>query len=162
MAKIKRIFFKRLNEPYGEFSNFYESVMKIDGIKYPTVEHYYQSKKFEGTVFEGYIRHQSSPMRAKKLAYSDESKQYLQDDWERNKIQIMARGLFYKFKNPALKNLLLSTGDAEILEHSAKDFFWGTEKDEYDEPTDGSNVLGKMLMELRNRLRLEEDKNFIK
>ena len=41
-------FYKTLS-PYGEFSNFHRKVYKIHGIKYKSSEHYYQSKKFEGT-----------------------------------------------------------------------------------------------------------------
>ena len=50
--------------------------------------------------------------------------------------------------SPDLKELLLSTGDEKLVHYSKDDLFWG-------DPGDGSgqNVLGKMLMELRNNLR---------
>ncbi len=156
---MKKIFFCKLNDPYGEFSNFYKSTMKIDGVDYATVEHYYQSKKFEGTVFEEYVRYQASPMKAKKLAYTEEARQYFRSDWENIKVQVMATALFYKFKSPAMKNLLLSTDDAEIVEFSKKDFFWGSNENEYEEGTGGQNILGKMLMELRTKLN--QEKSFI-
>jgi ribA/ribD-fused uncharacterized protein len=42
-----------LDDPsYCEFSNFYPSPIEIDNRQYPTVEHYYQSKKFEGSHYE--------------------------------------------------------------------------------------------------------------
>jgi len=152
---MQKIVFCKLKDLYGEFSNFYKSVMKVDNLEYFTVEHYYQSKKFEGTVFEDYVRHQLSPMKAKKLAYTEEAQQYFRPDWENIKVQVMAKGLFHKFQNPVLKNLLLSTEDAEIIEFSAKDHFWGADVGD-DETTDGKNILGQMLMELRTNLKQEK------
>jgi len=156
---MKKIVFCRLNDPYGEFSNFYKSKMIVDGKEYLTVEHFYQSKKFEGTVFEDYVRHQLSPKGAKILAYTKEGQQYLNPDWD--KIYVMARGLFAKFRNPILKNLLLSTGDAKIVEYSTKDFFWGTDETEHDDTGNGQNHLGQMLMELRTKIQENETRNFI-
>ena len=37
------IYFYHLNEPFGEFSNFYSSPIKLDGYTWPTTEHYFQA-----------------------------------------------------------------------------------------------------------------------
>jgi hypothetical protein len=48
--------------------------------------------------------------------------------------------------------LLLSTGDRAIVEESTKDAFWGA-KPQPDDELVGENVLGRLLMELREQLR---------
>jgi len=47
-----------------------------------------------------------------------------------------------------LRNLLLATGDAELVEHTNKDHFWADGGD-----GTGQNQLGKILMEIRKELR---------
>lgn len=54
------------NKKNGYLSNFYVSMFIIDGIMYPTVEHYFQSKKFEGTKYEDYIRQLKTPAETAK------------------------------------------------------------------------------------------------
>ena len=43
------IYFYRTNESYGELSNFSRHGFDLDGLYWPTVEHYYQAPKFIGT-----------------------------------------------------------------------------------------------------------------
>lgn len=150
---MKKIIFCKLDQPYGEFSNFYRSFMVIDRKIYLTNEHYYQSQKFVGNKFEEIVRIQSSPMKAKRIARSIEAEKYLRPDWNDIKVSVMAKGLYHKFKNEILRNLLLSTGNSEIVEYSNKDKFWGRNSE-----NDGQNILGKMLMELREQIRAEENK----
>jgi ribA/ribD-fused uncharacterized protein len=147
--------FCRLNEPYGEFSNFYPSKITIDGVDYNTVEHYYQSQKFEGTEWTEFVRKQKSPSKAKEAAWLPELKQYMRKDWNEVRIGKMATALYYKFQLQKFKNLLLSTGDEEIIEISKRDIFWGQNNNGI-----GENILGKMLMNLRQHIRLiNQDKN---
>lgn len=47
-------------------------------------------------------------------------------------------------QHPELKGKLMATGEAEIIEDSKTDAFWGIGK-----KGTGKNMLGKMLMELR-------------
>ena len=76
------------------------------------------------------------------------------DDWEIKKIEVMKEGLFLKFKqNNELKSALLKTEYALLIEDSPTDMFWGGK-------LEGSkNMLGKLLMEVREELRknLEEE-----
>ena len=56
-----------------------------------------------------------------------------------------------KFKNPELRALLRGTGDAPLIEGNTwGDTFWGVCG------TKGSNVLGQLLMKLRNNLQMKE------
>lgn len=61
----------------------------------------------------------------------------------------MDEALWCKFtQHPDLKAELLSTGDAELVEDSDKDAFWGVGADRK-----GRNELGKALERLRAKLR---------
>ena len=149
----KKIIFCKTRDPYGEFSNFYVSIMNINGIEYLSVENYYQSKKYENTEWEEYIRNQPSPYEAKREAYRKDIKEYIKFNWDEIKILVMGKALHHKFKNPVLRNLLFSTGTAELIEYSKHDYFWGRNEDGA-----GYNMLGKLLMELREEIRCEEHK----
>ncbi len=147
------IIFCKLNEPYGEFSNFYPSSMTIDGKKYKTVEHYYQSMKFKDTEFEDIVRTQLSPMKCKKMAYDPPGAKFFIGNWDDIKIDVMHKALQHKFKISTFKNLLLSTESVNIVEFSTKDYFWGRSEDGY-----GSNVLGELLMIVRDEIILNDKK----
>jgi ribA/ribD-fused uncharacterized protein len=51
---------------------------------------------------------------------------------------------------------LLSTGNQLIVENSPVDYYWGCGAD-----GSGKNMLGKILMEVREILRKEEQENLI-
>lgn len=58
----------------------------------------------------------------------------------------MLKGLFYKFKaHPKLTEVLLGTGEAELIEHTQKDKYWADGGD-----GSGLNMLGKLLMKVRD------------
>jgi hypothetical protein len=48
--------------------------------------------------------------------------------------------------------VLLATGDAAIVERSSKDRYWGA-VESADGTLEGQNVLGRLLMELRDELK---------
>lgn len=50
------IYFYKVNEPYGCFSNFSPHSIHMYGQYWPTVEHYYQAQKFVGTQDEPIIQ----------------------------------------------------------------------------------------------------------
>jgi ribA/ribD-fused uncharacterized protein len=103
--------------------------------------------KFEGTEHEDEIRESKTPAEAAKLG-RDRSKP-LRGDWEDIKDWVMRLAVYEKFTQHAdLKSILLSTGDAELVEHTSNDSYWGDGGD-----GSGKNMLGKILMETRERLR---------
>jgi ribA/ribD-fused uncharacterized protein len=82
-------------------------------------------------------------------------------EWDKEKERIVRLGNFYKFiQNPLLKEYLLSTGNALLVEASPYDKVWGIgmSADEpdarYPEKWKGQNLLGKALMSVRALLRL--------
>ncbi len=62
----------RTDGRYWFLSNFYKAVMIIDNKEYATVEHYFQSMKHAGTDLEEKIRLASTPVKAKKFAWTRE------------------------------------------------------------------------------------------
>ena len=144
---MKQIRFYRINEPYGEFSNFSPHPFELEGCTWPTSEHYFQAQKFAGTEHEEAVRQAKSPMIAARMGRSRERP--LRPDWESVKDDVMWAALEAKFgQHPSLRSLLLHTGDAELIEHTKNDSYWADGGD-----GTGKNRLGQLLMELREQLR---------
>jgi ribA/ribD-fused uncharacterized protein len=139
--------FYYLEEAYGAFSNFAPYAIELDGKIWPTSEHYFQAQKFVGTEHEEAVRLEVSPMKAAKMG-RDRSRP-LRADWDNVKDGIMRLAVDAKFtQHPELREMLLATGNAEIVEHTTNDSYWGDGGD-----GSGQNMLGKILMETRDRLR---------
>jgi ribA/ribD-fused uncharacterized protein len=138
--------FYRTGDRYGEFSNFAAFPIRLKDVEWPTTEHYFQAQKFAGTPHEEAVRRADSPMAAAKMGR--ERSRPLRADWEAVKDDIMREAVLAKFRqHPSLLALLLSTGDAEIVEHTTNDSYWGDGGNGC-----GRNMLGQILMEVRERL----------
>jgi N-glycosidase YbiA len=145
------ILFYRVNDAYGAFSNFSPHAVWLKGRSWPTTEHYFQAQKFADTPHEEEIRQIDSPMIAARLGR--ERCRPLRADWERVKEDVMREALQAKFtQHPALRTLLLSTGEASLIEHTPNDRYWADGGD-----GSGRNRLGALLVELRDQLRKEGD-----
>lgn len=141
--------FYSVSDPYGEFSNFAQYPIVLDGERWPTSEHYFQAQKFEDVSYRQKIRKTSSPMQAARMGR--DRKQKLRRDWESAKVGIMRSAVRAKFtQHGELRALLLSTGDAKLVEHTENDDYWGDGGD-----GSGQNMLGRILMQLRSEIRLE-------
>ncbi len=146
---MKRILFYRVSEAYGFLSNFSAHPFELKGKVWPTSEHYFQAQKFAGTEHEEAVRLTKSPMVAARMGRSRERP--LRSDWETVKDDTMREALRAKFaQHPALRSLLLDTGDAELIEHTANDRYWADGGD-----GSGVNRLGQLLMDLRAQLRAQ-------
>jgi ribA/ribD-fused uncharacterized protein len=147
MSRSNTISFYRTGDPYGEFSNFAAFSIVLKGVVWPTSEHFFQAQKFAGTVHEEQVRGAASPMLAAKMG-RDRSRP-LRADREAVKDQIMRQAVAAKFQqHPALRDLLLSTGDARLVEHTHNDSYWADGGD-----GSGRNMLGQILEETRRQLR---------
>ncbi len=141
--------FYRVHEEYGEFSNFAPYPLEIGGKRWPTSEHYFQSQKFAGTPDEEEIRLAATPTLAARIGR--DRNRPLRPDWERVKEDVMRAALQAKFtQHAALRERLLATGDALLVEHTKNDAYWGDGGD-----GTGLNRLGKLLMALRQELKEE-------
>jgi N-glycosidase YbiA len=132
--------------PYGCLSNFSRHGCQLDGVYWPTVEHYFQAQKFPGTEQARLIQRATTPGQAKELGRSRTVP--IRSDWEEVKDDVMRRAVLRKFeKHSEAREVLLGTGDEELIEDSPSDYYWGCGAD-----GTGQNMLGKILMEVRASL----------
>ncbi|WP_293134960.1 NADAR family protein [Microcoleus sp. bin38.metabat.b11b12b14.051] len=141
------IYFYSTRSEYGSFSNFSRHGFELDGEYWPTTEHYFQAQKFPETEYCDQIRQAKTPKDAAKMGR--ERSRPLRQDWEQVKDDIMRKAVLCKFETHAdIREILLATGDEEIVENAPGDYYWGCGKD-----GSGKNMLGKILMEVREILR---------
>jgi ribA/ribD-fused uncharacterized protein len=144
------LFYSTREHPYGCFSNFSAHGFTLDDIWWPTSEHYFQAQKFIGTPYFDLLCSASSPKQAAELGRQRDFP--LRKDWEQVKDDTMRKAVLRKFEMHAdIRAILLGTGDEEIIENTTYDYYWGC-------GTNGSgrNMLGQILMEVRQILRARE------
>lgn len=147
---MPQIFFYEVDEPYGGFSNFSPHGIELDGEWCPTTEHYFQAQKFAGTPYEEQVRLALTPKLAAEIGRDRQLP--LRSDWEQVKDEVMRKALLCKFETHAqLCEMLLATGEEELVENNALDAYWGCGPD-----GSGHNHLGKMLMQVRAILGVRE------
>ncbi|WP_370318380.1 NADAR family protein [Oricola sp.] len=143
------VYFYAQTDTYSEFSNFAPYGIAMDDVWWRTVEHYFQAQKFHDAAYRERIRLSNKPKDAKALGMTRAIP--LRPDWEEVKDGIMLEAVTVKFETHAeLAELLLSTGDRQIVENAPMDSYWGCGPD-----GTGLNKLGRMLMEVREKLRSE-------
>ena len=141
------IYFYRIQEEYGAFSNFSRHGVELDGAWWPTTEHYFQAQKFEDESYREKIRLAETPRIAADLGRSRAVP--LRANWESVKDDVMYRAVLTKFQMHAeILQTLLSTGDEEIIEKTTGDLYWGCGTN-----GSGKNRLGIILMRVRDQLR---------
>ena len=146
-------FNKRSGDLY-KLSNFYRSEFVYEGIKYRNVEAAFQAAKTRDIELKKEISFML-PRDAKRAGRS----LVLRSGWEDVKYKIMVDVLMCKYtQNEDLKKILLSTGDALIIEDTTgwHDNIWGCCRCERCLGNEVSrNLLGQALMEVRAHLRGE-------
>lgn len=168
-------FWRETEEPYGWMSQWYAYAMRDNGpdnssnIVYPTAEHYmmYQKAKLFGDdKIAGEVVVAGARLHPRKI--KDLGRKVVGFDertWVAERERIVQEGTWLKMTGPAhggqvkLGELLLGTGDRELVEASPFDRVWGVgfrAKDaEKNRERWGLNLLGKALMAVRERLREE-------
>ena len=142
-----RIEFYGMRAEYGCFSNFWPTPITVNGLVWPTSEHYFQAQKFTQSEHQEAIRRVASPMIAARMGRS--RARPLRADWEIVKEEAMLTALLAKFSQHAdLRQQLLATGDATLVERSPRDAYWGDGGDGR-----GLNRLGQLLMRVREEMR---------
>jgi ribA/ribD-fused uncharacterized protein len=146
---------------FKEFSTGYDAPMQIDGVTFPTVEHYLQwskAKQFGDAEAQAKIMKTASAKSVK--SYGDKVKDVKEDEWAEKRDAVMATALKAKFmQHPELKAKLLSTDDRPIGEANARDKYWSigtgadTSKAKIPSKWPGKNRLGHLLMDLRRELK---------
>jgi len=160
------VLFYGADESKGEFRNFSnmsQHPIDVDGVRYPTVEHYFQgmkAKQFEDKEMEDTIVKAKTPKSAKALG--KKVKNFVKEVWDAKRDEVMRTGVRAKFvQHPELRKQLLETGDRLIGEANARDLYWGigtavsSEKSKHPDKWRGQNKLGKLLMELRDEFKAQ-------
>lgn len=139
--------FYSVNRKYGEFSNFAQFPIKLKGKLWKTTEHYFQAQKFLDSEYANKIRKANSPMKAAELGRNRKVK--IRSNWDKIKDNVMYEALKAKFtQHKELRELLLSTNDKILIEHTENDAYWGDGGN-----GKGKNRLGKLLMRIRTELK---------
>ena len=148
------VVFRKTKELFGDLSNMAAGYsLKINGTRILTSEALYQACRFpHRPEIQRLIVQQASPMTAKM-----KTKPYRNDsrpDWDAVRIKIMRWCLRVKLAQnwSEFGRILRATQDRAIVEDSRKDDFWGAKAVD-DKTLVGANVLGRLLMELREDLK---------
>jgi ribA/ribD-fused uncharacterized protein len=138
----------RFEGPYRFLSNFWPVLVEDATYVYPTVEHAYQAAKTTSDAHRVLIRDAPTPGVAKRLARSLS----LRPDWKDIRLDVMYDLVQQKFEWPDLRQQLLDTGNAWLIEGNTwNDTFWGVCHGV------GDNHLGLILMRVRREIREQRD-----
>ena len=139
----------KFEKEYEWLSNFAPCTIVLHGITYPSVEHAYMSAKSDDVRWYLKCADESiKPGTIKKMSREI----VVMPDWDAIKVAVMQECLHQKFNQEPYKTLLLETGDVYIQEGNYwGDAFWGVDLN----TRTGDNLLGKRIMEIREKLRFE-------
>jgi len=152
--------FRKTDERYGGLSNMAPGFpLVVNRVRIWTAEALYQSCRFPAAPqVQEIIISERSPMTGKMK--SKRFRNLTRPDWEHVRVRIMRWCLRIKLAQNwnRFGELLLMTGDMPIVEESSKDKYWGAMRDAEGHLV-GANVLGRLLMELREELRNDRGEN---
>lgn len=135
--------------------------LKINGVRILTTEALYQACRFPHLPeVQREIIGQHSPMTAKMK--SKPHRLATRGDWDEVRFKVMRWCLRVKLAQnyEDFGRLLLATREKPIVEQSRKDDYWGAKVvDDTGNTLVGQNVLGRLLMELREKLKNDIDHN---
>lgn len=144
------VVFHKTKEAFGGLSNMSAGFpLDVAGVPIRTSEALYQACRFPHKPdLQSLIISERSPMAAKMRGkpFRNETRA----DWDDVRVSVMRWCLRVKLLQNWTKfsKLLTETGDRPIVEQSRKDRFWGAVPIDHD-ALEGHNVLGRLLMELR-------------
>lgn len=150
------IYFYGKNCEYGFLSNFatygFQAELYHNNLYWKTSEHFYQAAKFYGNPHWIHrICEAGTPAAAKRMGRANSSSIKVRYDWDIVRIQAMEVAIYSKFsQNEDIKQHLMATGNAKLIENSPTDYFWGCGADKT-----GVNKLGELLMKLRDQFTME-------
>ncbi len=148
------VVFRKTREEFGGLSNMAGGFpLRINGVLVLSAEAIYQACRFPRRPdIQKLIIEQRSPMAAKMVSKPHRGE--TRPDWNQIRVRVMRWTLRVKLAMhwPEFGGLLLATGDRPIVEDSRRDDFWGALRQE-DGTLVGMNVLGRLLMELREELK---------
>ena len=184
------LFYRETEVPYGIFCNFYASPMLIDNKSYTTVEHYFQSEKYDDLDYKELIRLASTPGKTKILAHQEIKQLSLEEqknsyrwrhelnnfilkfqakgitinsmkpNWLSIQEDVMYKGLYAKFTQHSQLKKILMETGNSILQENSPIDWYWG----IGKDKSGKNRLGYLLMKLRDEFNGENSikQNFFK
>lgn len=141
----EEINFYTRNAEYGWCSNFWRLPQTVDGVEYPTNEHFYQAMKAKYPATQKWIAEAPSAFLAMKAGRMLRPGKDGVTDWDGIKVGVMMVGLRAKFfHSDELRDMLLTTGSVSIHEDSPTDMIWGKK---------GQDLLGRCIMQVREEIK---------
>ena len=164
------ICFYHENEEFGCLSNWYKAEFEYAGERFSSVEQYMMYHKvlmFHEFELAEKIMVSDDPATIKKLGRT-KFPTFNGEVWDKTCYEIVKRGVRAKFEqNPDLLEILVGTKNKILAEASLKDTKWGIGIAE-DDPNrytvkkwKGRNLLGRILMEVRDELRKAKELNVL-
>jgi ribA/ribD-fused uncharacterized protein len=151
---------------FRDFSNMSDHSVEIDGVKYVSVEQYFQAMKATEFKDDETLKKILKTKTGKAVkALGNKIKDFNEDTWKLRRDDIMKKAVRAKFvQHPDLRKKLVETGEKTIGFADARDNHWsiGTsmvqEKARLPAKWKGENHLGKILMALRKEFSADTDK----
>lgn len=144
----------------GPFSNFTIVTLSYDNITFTSTEQlfmYMKAKHFKDQDSMTKLSTPLHPRDAKQIGR--EVKNYKDDEWDKVRYSYMLEANKLKYQNSYFKTSLLNTKDRLLIECNPKDFIWSCGL-RFDDPKvldkaswKGKNLLGEVLMEIRDQLQ---------
>jgi ribA/ribD-fused uncharacterized protein len=140
------------------FSQWFNASFEVNGIRYPTAEHYMMAEKarlFDDRIILAEILAAQHPRQAQILGQKIQN--FQEEVWHAHRFQIVVKGNTAKFQqNQLLQEFLISTQTQILVEASPDDQIWGiglaADNPNIENPNywQGTNLLGFALMETRS------------
>ncbi len=148
-------FYKEFGE-LGYLANYSNHGFTKNGVFYKTVEHYYQSEKFDEPEIKKRIISAETPKEASNIGRDRSLRR--KDNFKEMKNKVMFDGILEKFRqNRDIAYKLIETRNRMIAEATVDEYYWGIGKDK-----SGKNVIGGILVKVRERIKREILDNIIK
>ena len=139
--------FYREEGELGYLANYSNYGFTVDGVYYPTAEHFYQASKFDNPEIIQKILSCKTAREAASVGRDRNNKRI--DHFNDIKLNKMYQAVYEKFQqNPDIRKKLIETGDEEIREMTDQDSYWGVGPQ-----LDGENHMGEILMRVREELK---------
>jgi hypothetical protein len=128
---------------------------ELEGMFWPSAEHYFQAMKFQDEALQAAIRAAATPKQAQQMGRKFWLRRKIRKDWAALKVTVMTRALYTRCKTHAdAAAAVLATGERQLVEDNAYNYFWGCGRDRR-----GENQYGKIIMRLRSKLLLEQSES---
>eukprot|EP01090_Pellita_catalonica_P001022 TRINITY_DN10754_c0_g1_i1.p1 TRINITY_DN10754_c0_g1~~TRINITY_DN10754_c0_g1_i1.p1 ORF type:complete len:208 (+),score=42.04 TRINITY_DN10754_c0_g1_i1:306-929(+) len=137
---------------YGFLSNLSDHSIKIDGRKFPSVEHYLLLQKFQDSTLGDVISKnmKTSPEKLRQLCKEQACDPV--EGWNEIRDEVMYQALLAKFRqHPHISDLLVATGIAKLENtDTTSGKYWSVGQNK-----NGKNKLGQILALVRGKIRRE-------